>query len=118
MAEHRRYTDVDIARDIATILTKLENISNQVNTNKLDIERLNITVYENGLTSRVKGIYEWVEEQKKEKRELKKQDDQQEHELKVLGINVSATTHQIIIQGLITGGFVLLGTLITVFLAK
>lgn len=83
---------------------------------KLEVGSLKRTVYENGLNSRVKEMHEWMLEQKMQKVKDDKaqaQDDQQEHEIKLLGIKMSAELKSQIITGFITSSIVLLGTIIS-----
>jgi hypothetical protein len=92
---------------------------------KIDVKELKRTVYENGLNSRVKELHEWMQEQRaavkvqeREKVELAKQDDQQEHEIKLLGFKMTQERKSQIIIGCITGGFSLFGIIISTLLSK
>ena len=100
-----------------------ERQDNQIATHermKVDVKELKKTVYENGLNTRVKELHDWMTELRAEKREaqkitvdLLKTEDAQEHEIKLLGIKMSAELKSNIITGFITGSLALLGVVLS-----
>ena len=80
---------------------------------KIDVKRLQTTVYENGLNSRVKEIYEWVQEKKSAEQNAAMNEDKQEHEIKMLGVKVTTEMRQNIYTGMIAGSFTLLGIILS-----
>ena len=100
-----------------------ERQDNQIATHerlKVDVNALKKTVYENGLNTRVKELHDWMTELRAEKREaqkitvdLLKTEDAQEHEIKLLGIKMSAELKSNIITGFITGSLALLGVVLS-----
>lgn len=100
-----------------------ERQDNQIATHermKVDVSALKKTVYENGLNTRVKALHDWMLELRAEKQEaqkitvdLLKTEDAQEHEIKLLGIKMSAELKSNIITGFITGSLALLGVVLS-----
>ena len=100
-----------------------ERQDNQIATHermKVDVSALKKTVYENGLNTRVKALHDWMLELRAEKQEaqkitvdLSKMEDAQEHEIKLLGIKMSAELKSNIITGFITGSLALLGVVLS-----
>ena len=83
---------------------------------KVRMDGVETTLYKNGLNSRVKELHEWMLEQKEAKRKeekLQTLDDQQEHEIKLMGIKMSAELKSKIITGFITGSMALLGVILS-----
>ena len=100
-----------------------ERQDNQIATHermKVDVNALKKTVYENGLNTRVKALHDWMLELRAEKQEaqkitvdLLKTEDAQEHEIRLVGIKMSAELKSNIITGFITGSLALLGVVLS-----
>lgn len=80
---------------------------------KARMDGVETTLYKNGLNSRVKEIHDWMMEQRRLASATALQDDQQEQEIKLLGVKMSAELKQNIITGVITGSFALVGILLS-----
>lgn len=75
---------------------------------KIDVRRLNVTIYENGLNTRVRELHEWMLQQKQNRAD----DLKHTQDLNLLGFRVSAERKSQIITGIIAGMFTLAGILL------
>lgn len=105
---------------LAVLTERDEKMRESVDRLKIKQELMETTIYKNGLSSQVKALYDWMVSEKEEKKimqadtlQLNIQEDKQEHEIKMLGVTVSATMRERIFTGIIAGSFTVIGIILS-----
>lgn len=98
----------EIDKKLDIYIERAKNLLDTHERIRLDVKRLNTTIYENGLNTRVKELHEEMLARKL----VHVRNDQQDHERNLLGVKMTMELRQIIISGVISGGFMILAVLI------